>query len=327
MKMKFRFSGHESFPCRYTWLPKGYRELAVNPALFKDEDNAMVRLGVGKNMVRSIRFWLQAFGIAESVGRTQEMRLTLFGDSIFGKNGLDPFLEDNKTLWLLHWQISSIADEPLFAWYFLLNQWPEPMFSKTEIVRAFTAESEKMDRPLSDFTKDQHFDIFLHSYLSGRSRKQNDLLEDTLDCPLAELDLVTTAGERVLGESSRKEPLYEFRQLAKPEITEELFIFCLYDFWKKNRQQESSLSFQEISFIPGSIGQIFKLNEPDIRSRLESLSAESRGYFNYQASASTPKVTRSTLFSDEIESKLLRRIFETHKNAEVRKTVSQLNEE
>ena len=63
-----RFSGHESFACRYAWLPKAYRELRTDPDAFADEDRAMVQLGVGKNMVRSIRFWVEVMGVAEPTG-------------------------------------------------------------------------------------------------------------------------------------------------------------------------------------------------------------------------------------------------------------------
>ena len=58
--MQYRFSGHESFPCRYAWLPKAFAAIAEDPLAFADEEKAMIRLGVGKNMVRSIRFWMQA---------------------------------------------------------------------------------------------------------------------------------------------------------------------------------------------------------------------------------------------------------------------------
>ena len=55
----YRISGHETVSCRYTWLPKAVKCLRENLTLFSDEPNAMVALGVGKNMVRSIRFWSQ----------------------------------------------------------------------------------------------------------------------------------------------------------------------------------------------------------------------------------------------------------------------------
>jgi hypothetical protein len=64
--VNYRFSGHETFPCRYTWLPKAVQSLAQDPALFRtdNEDQAMVKLGVGKNMVRAVRFWADAAGVS-----------------------------------------------------------------------------------------------------------------------------------------------------------------------------------------------------------------------------------------------------------------------
>jgi epsilon-lactone hydrolase len=56
--MLMKFSGHETFACRYAWLPKALQAVESNPRIFSDEDQAMVELGVGKNMVRSIRFWV-----------------------------------------------------------------------------------------------------------------------------------------------------------------------------------------------------------------------------------------------------------------------------
>ena len=46
---KYVFSGHESFPCKTLWLKKGY-DFVANDYMFNDSD-AVVRLGVGKNMV------------------------------------------------------------------------------------------------------------------------------------------------------------------------------------------------------------------------------------------------------------------------------------
>ena len=61
----FRFTGHETFPCRYPWIPKAVTALKDQPDLFKDIDNAIVRLGVGKQMTRAIRFWVEAAKFVE----------------------------------------------------------------------------------------------------------------------------------------------------------------------------------------------------------------------------------------------------------------------
>jgi hypothetical protein len=64
----YRFSGHETFPCRYAWLSKAVKALEHRLKIFADEDDAMVELGVGKNMMRAIRFWVQAAGISACAG-------------------------------------------------------------------------------------------------------------------------------------------------------------------------------------------------------------------------------------------------------------------
>ena len=82
----FRFSGHETFACRYAWLPKAYRAITADSGIFFNEDAAMVELGIGKNMVRSLRFWVDAMGVARpKAERTHEIKE--LGQTIFGQNG------------------------------------------------------------------------------------------------------------------------------------------------------------------------------------------------------------------------------------------------
>ncbi len=59
---RLTFQGHDTFLCRTNWLKKGYDFVQADGG-FNDAD-AVVRLGVGKNMVTSIRYWLRAFGLA-----------------------------------------------------------------------------------------------------------------------------------------------------------------------------------------------------------------------------------------------------------------------
>jgi hypothetical protein len=287
----FRFSGHETFPCRYTWLPKAVRNLRENPALFADEDTAMVRLGVGKNMVRAIRFWADASEVTMPPLK-QGVFVSEFGNAIFGPGGHDEFLEDIKTLWLIHWKLSTSVAEPLFAWYYLLNFWHRPDFTRSEALAAFTQEAQRLGRKLSAVTLEHHFTTFLHSYVPTRSRK-GEVLEDNLDCPLVELELLQNVGERPTADSNRHEPIYAFRLEEKPEISPRLFAYCLDDFWNKSHSQEKTLSFRDIAVAEGSPGQVFKLPEYAIRERLESIEQDSGGKFLYQESAAFQQVIRA----------------------------------
>jgi hypothetical protein len=306
--MPFRFSGHETFPCRYAWLPKAYVAIDADPFAFADEEKAIIRLGVGKNMVKSIRFWMQATLIA-APRQGGGYEVTPFGRAVLRPKGFDPFLEDVRTLWLVHWHLSTHVEEPLFAWDFLLNHWPHPELSGSAVLAAFRKEADRQERTLSEVTLQQHFDTFLHTYVPTRSRK-GDIQEDNLDCPLVELEFLEPVGERRLDGSGRRELIYAFRREEKPEITPALFAHCLADFWGKRRPNERTLSFKDVAFGHGSPGQVFKLPEWNLRHRLEAIAEDTGGYFRFAESAARQQVSRdegeapdflSAIYSREVQ--------------------------
>ena len=118
------FGRHESFPLRFGWITKGLRALAANPNVFGRQD-ATVILGVGKNMVAAIKYWLQATGLAESSGR--DLAPTKLADVAFGEHG-DPYLEDDATIWLLHWLLATTPTRAT-AIYWFFNHFHKPTFT------------------------------------------------------------------------------------------------------------------------------------------------------------------------------------------------------
>ena len=292
-KRSYRISGHETFPCRYTWLPKAVKGLRENATLFSDESDAMVALGVGKNMVRSIRFWSLASGIARVESKGRGFSLTRLGNSLLGNRGLDPFLEDIRTLWLIHWNLSTNMENPLLAWDYLLNRWQEPELVPSAAIKALQKEAEKQDCAVSAVTIEQHFDTFIHTYIPTRGRK-GSVQEDNLDCPLVELDLIAKVGEREVDRSSgKRELIYAFRREEKPEITPELFVYCLNDFWCKYHSVESTMTLKEVAHGHGSPGQVFKLPEDDIRARVEELARQTHGFLKYYEAANQQHILKS----------------------------------
>ena len=283
----YRFSGHETFAFRYPWLPKALAGLKIDRCLFKDEEKAIVELGVGKNMVRSMRFWIETTGIVQPVG-DGGLGPTPLGKLFFGDEGLDPFLEDIQTLWTMHWKISTQKDNPLFAWEFLLNRWQEPEISEQVVLSAFEREAQKLSKRLSAITLKQHFEVFLHTYLPTSGRK-GDVLEDNLDCPLTEIGLLRLTGERDMG-GRKREPIYAFCREDKPSIKSELFCWALNDFRNKRYPKEKTLSVRTIATGVGSPGQIFKIPEEDVIVRLGDIESVTEGAIRYQESAALPQV-------------------------------------
>lgn len=285
-----RYSGHESFACRHAWLPKAYRALSADPTILGDEERAMVALGVGKNMVRSIRFWVEVMNVALPQERGRVFESTPFGHAIFGDHGFDPFLEDVRTVWLLHWHLATHSEEPVFAWRYLMNHWPHAELTRSEALAVFRRESENGGASHSDVTLGQHLDVFLHTYLPSRSSAS---AEESIDGPLVELGLLQHVGEQRVGESGRREPVYAFRREPKPEISPEMFEYCLHDFWQQWHPGEATLSFRDVATAACSVGQVFKLPEDDVRARLEVYARPSAvAPFAYRPSAVQGIVTR-----------------------------------
>ena len=285
----FRFSGHETFAFRYAWLPKAYRFLIQDPHAFSNQEAAMIELGLGKNMVRSLRFWVEAVDVARPAsGRALE--LTEFAHAVLGPDGYDPYLEDIRTLWLLHWNLAARSRGALFAWRFLLNHWPFPELTRSEVLAVFGRESAKLGYSHSMITLSQHLDAFLHTYLFGHSRKIG--IEDSLDGPLVDLTLLQPVGERNV-DGGRRETILAFRREPKPEIVPALFDYCLADFWATFHDGEETMTLREVALGICSPGQVFKLPEDDVRSRLETYAISgSKGSFLYHPSAVQGLVSR-----------------------------------
>ena len=110
--VKYNFSGHESFPCKSLWLKKGY-DFVVAGNQFSSAE-AVMELGVGKNMVASIRYWLKAFGVIDSTGQTTTLGKYLLDD----ESGRDKYIEDLGTLWILHFNIINNLEATIYEWLF-----------------------------------------------------------------------------------------------------------------------------------------------------------------------------------------------------------------
>ncbi|HHC25322.1 MAG TPA: DUF4007 family protein, partial [Desulfobacterales bacterium] len=137
------FARHETFCPRYGWLKKGFDGVLSDSDIFDTQD-AIEKLGVGKNMVRAIRFWGVAFKIIEARQESTRQRLsgpmrgTRFGKKLLSdKNGWDPFLEDPGTLWLLHWNLF-VPPIAATAWSYAINLKNLGLFSLQDLGRALS---------------------------------------------------------------------------------------------------------------------------------------------------------------------------------------------
>ncbi len=283
---KLSFSGHETFVFRYFWLKKAVDAVWADPRVFAQED-AIVALGVGKNMVRSIRHWGLATGVLdeEPKSRGTVMKVTPFGEFLFGgekTSGVDPFLEDPNSLWLLHWNLIS-SSERSTTWQWAFNRFPSNEFTRDGLLQSIEDESRRLNlAPPSESTLSRDIEVFVRTYLSSRGSR-SVAIEDSLDCPLTELGLL----EELSGAS-----LLKIRRGPKSTLSTRVFAYCLLKFWDRVAPGLNSLAFSEVAYAQNGPGTVFKLDENSLIERLDKLEILTSGVLGYTETAGLKQLYR-----------------------------------
>ena len=286
-----RFSGHETFVCRYAWLPKAIRAVSRDSTILTRPDDAMVELGVGKNMAISIKFWAESSQVIAALP-TSGHEVTALGNGLLKeKDGHDPYLENTRTLWLLHWKIATNREAPVFLWRQMLNFWHRAEFSESQVLPFLEQAAAAYTKLRSKRTLSDGLRVFVNSYVPTRSSK-GDVAEENLDSPLVELELIHRTGDRHTTDGAHRETIFAFNIEDKPAITPELFAYCLNDYWSNEFPSETTLPFERISSAPGSPGQVFKLPEIAVRRHLDLLSEVTGGAYAFEESALLQHVIR-----------------------------------
>lgn len=261
-ELQYNFSGHETFPFRYTWLPKGVQQLQQDAALFK-RDDAIAVLGVGKNMVNAIRHWCHVTGL---IDKTDDDKITELGRLLLSSRaGWDPYLEDIGTLWLLHWQITR-RSSPATTWQLTFTQRSQNTFTKDQLVEWLTDLGEQSSKRVSRNTVKRDVDVFVRTYVASKATSTRPL-EETFDSPLVELGLI-----REREESGARTSFFMPRsdQTTLPTL---IFVYALLDYWTMVAAEQQSLSFDLLQYARGCPGGAFRLTDNALVARLESLPA------------------------------------------------------
>jgi hypothetical protein len=232
----------------------------ANPAVFRDDETAIVTLGLGKNMVRSIRFWGEAFGLLRA--DADGVRVTELAKAILDpQRGHDPYIESSSTLWKLHWQLCAHAG--LGAWVIAFQEVVDPEIAKDRLVELVRAKASGVRGDITAGTAAAHVDILLRTYDAARMETDGALAE-ALGCPLQELELLTVM------ELSNQQTI-RFPRKGRPDLDSAALAFALHDIWRSSGQSVKSLSFRSLMLERRSPGAIFKLDESSLYSALEDL--------------------------------------------------------
>ena len=242
-----KIKGHEKFVLREGWLTKGIRGVSEDNHLFSGNDGAD-KLGVGTNMVKSIRYWMQAFDLFDEDIKTGT-QLNRIGEMILDK---DLYLEDTFTLWLLHSRIAKNEDKAT-TWYVFFNSVDAEEFTKEEIFEPIKRELLVIaDKDFPDKSLSDDIDVLLNMY--SREKKEEDP-EDKNVCPLVELGLIKKEANRYI----RQQP--DLRKFSDYIILYELAILL---------DGKKSIGIDKIADLAKHIYQLNRVTVNNILDRLDT---------------------------------------------------------
>ena len=253
-----RFRAHETFFIRKGWLSKGIKNVVADSAVFMgNSGNPMDVLGIGSNMVKSLRYWLQTVGLTtEPAYGKKEQSLTDFGKLV---KQYDPYIEELGTLWLLHYHLAKNLNDAT-SWYFFFNEFKLMEFDKDDFVRQLSAFLRMQNEEVSERSLEDDYNCIINTYLSRmKSNPEKVQPESNIDCPLGELGLIDI--------SNKKNKIYR-KVSPKKETIHPLVVFAVIIDQACGAKEIKISSLQNDKL---NIGKIFNLDIISLTSILYEL--------------------------------------------------------
>lgn len=259
MYNKYTLSGHESFPCKTLWLTKGYNFI-IDGGNFNASD-AVMALGVGKNMVSSIRYWLKVFGISY---HDEPSRIA---DYLFDESeGVDKYIESLGTLWLLHYLLVSLKEATLYHITFVQFQKERKVFEREQLVnfvKRLMIEDGK-DKIFNVNTTKKDVGVLLQNYAQPYKAKS---FEDYSSL-LIDLDLIRT-------EDNGK--TFSFNIEGKRMVPMEIFLYAIL----QEKGKDKSVSYDTLQ----EIGLMFCMTDAEVIDMAQSIGEHYSEYVQYSDNA------------------------------------------
>lgn len=259
MYSKYVFSGHESFSCRMLWPIKGYDY--INDGNSFNDPNSVIMLGVGKNMVASIRYWLKALGLTEH-DKPSTLAEYLFDEA----QGKDRYLESLGTLWLLHFLLVVLNEATLYNILFLRYQKERKQFAKEQVlnfVKRLMAEDDRL-KQFNSNTVGKDFGVLVQNYVQPSKPKSYEDYSSLL----IDLNLIR---------NDNSDRGYAFNIEGKRTVPTEIFLYAV--LWMKG--SDRTVSYDTLQ----NVGLVFCMTDMEVIEMLQQIDREYSEYVQYSDNA------------------------------------------
>jgi hypothetical protein len=210
-------------------------------------------------MVSAIRYWLKAFNIIDGKDNPTKFGIKLL-DS---KDGYDPFLEDDASLWLLHYQLVKTGIASTYSIMFNEFRKEKLFFNKDTFVNYLKRRREtESSLTFNEKTVADDFVVFIKMYQNSEGSKD---VEDSFSGILSEIELLKTIGKG-------KDEQYQIENTERDKLPEAVLLFSILD----NPNYGDSIGLNSLEYDNNSPGSIFCLNRSGLTNKISEIVNENK---------------------------------------------------
>ena len=291
--MKTRFKGHETFYFREGWRSKALFEMRNHPddRIFLG-DSDIEKLGVGANMVKSIKYWMMATGLIQYNYVNKSYELTTLGQIISDN---DIYLEDFFTLWLLH--INLVRNKEMATtWNLFFNEFKADTFENIDAKNYLQNYLQKSEIKFNDNSLQVDINVLLSMY----SKEYNNIdPEENIVCPLSRLGII-----------KEKRNQYTKNSPDLSELNELIVLYIIFLMMEDRDKNQKYISLYDAEFGNNSLGVLLNINRVTINEYLEKLERQSYIRIDRTAGLNIIYITTDEDIYDILRNYYERRIFE-----------------
>lgn len=249
MRMKFR--AHDTFFIRKGWISKGMRYVNNDSSVFiSKKDNPMDVLGIGANMVKALRYWLQAIKVTEEPASGKRLQnFTKFGKLVFEH---DKYIEEMGTLYLLHYKLAGNF-ELATSWYYFFNVFALSDFSREDFASQITSYIKMQNEEISVALRsiEDDFNCIINTYVPrNKTMPAKVSAENNIDCPLGEMGLIDII------KREKNNTVYKKNIPSPASFNPWVILAVIHD----NAVGRSEIGLNELLTKEKNIGRIFNLD-------------------------------------------------------------------
>lgn len=267
----YKFKRNESFYIREGWFEKATHLISdpKNSDIFS-KNNGIVKLGIGSNMVKGLRYWLTASGLITVTN--SKTSLSELGELVYEH---DRYFESPFTWSIIHTNLVRNAVEcPLFHVIFNSNM---KSFTKDDAIDCVFETLTKRNKDITKKYISDDMPVFLKTYVNETAI---DNPEENYVCPISYMKLISKKGNKYV----KNRPSYQ-----------SISYLAVYYVLTQQYKKETSFNIEDCLVSEDSPTLIFNLDKSAFLQYLEEMKRDGLISVNKTAGLNTVYFSKNHL--------------------------------